>query len=129
MTIGEIARRARLRASTIRYYERCGLLPVPARVSGQRRYDELALQRLAIIRFAKHLGFSLLEIGQLLEGTRLRPPTDRWHQMAHERMRRLDEAIDHASALKRMLQETLTAQCPRLVERGSALGASAGTPG
>jgi DNA-binding transcriptional MerR regulator len=97
----------------------CVLLPNPA--IRQRRYDEIASQRLAIIRFARHVGFSLVEIGQLLDGTPVRPPSGRWRQMAHERMTRLDDAIRHASALKQMLRETLSEQCPRLVERGSAL--------
>jgi MerR family redox-sensitive transcriptional activator SoxR len=121
MTIGALARKARVRASTIRYYERCGLLAAPLRVSGQRRYDELAVQRLAIIRFARYLGFSLGDIGRLLEGTRVRPPSVRWRHMAHERMRSLDDTIRQASALKQMLQETLSEQCPRLVERATIL--------
>jgi DNA-binding transcriptional MerR regulator len=65
MTIGQIARRAGISQSTIRYYERLGLLPAPIRSSGQRRYDDTVLQRLAVIRFAKYVGFSLTEVTQL----------------------------------------------------------------
>lgn len=121
MTIGQLARRAGVRPSAIRYYERLALLPSPVRVSGQRRYDETALQRLAIIRFAKHVGFSLEEIARLLDGTRHRPPPERWRRMAHEKLKDLDAAMAHASLLKRMLQDTLGDACPKLVERGSAL--------
>ena len=46
MRIGEVARRAGVRVSLIRYYEAIGLLPEPERVSGQRRYDETVLPQL-----------------------------------------------------------------------------------
>jgi MerR family redox-sensitive transcriptional activator SoxR len=121
MTIGQISRRAGVRPSTIRYYERLGLLPSPIRQSGQRRYDETVLQRLAIIRFAKHVGFSLIDIGQLLVGTSVRPPTDRWRRMAHAKLHDLEAAIQHAIVLKQLLAETIGQTCPKLVERGTAL--------
>jgi MerR family redox-sensitive transcriptional activator SoxR len=121
MTIGEIASRSRTRSSAIRYYEQLGLLPAPARVSGQRRYDDAVLRRLAIIRFAKHVGFSLREIRHLFQGMGVPPAPERWREMAHQKMQDIDEAIVQASALKRMLQDTLSHTCPRLVERGLAL--------
>ena len=40
ITIGEVARRANVRASAIRYYEQVGLLPEPVRVHGRRRYEQ-----------------------------------------------------------------------------------------
>jgi MerR family transcriptional regulator, redox-sensitive transcriptional activator SoxR len=40
LAIGEVARRAGIRPSALRYYESIGLLPAPTRVSGRRRYDE-----------------------------------------------------------------------------------------
>src|SRR5262245_21155407 len=123
MTIGQIARRAGTPQTTIRYYERLGLLPQPPRSSGQRRYDETVLQRLAVIRFATYVGFSLTEVAQLLSGKHVRPPTDRWRQMAHARIQDLDAAIEHASMLKRMVTDTLSQTCPKLVERGAALNA------
>ena len=49
LTIGEVARRAGVRTSTIRYYEEAGLLPEPERVGGKRRYEEGILRRLALI--------------------------------------------------------------------------------
>jgi DNA-binding transcriptional MerR regulator len=121
MTIGHIARRAGLRASTIRYYERLALLPRPIRVAGQRQYDETVLHRLAVIRFAKYVGFTLAEIGYLLQGTAVRPPTDRWRLMAHEKIEELETMIDRVVTLKRMLEDTLAHTCPKLVERGTAL--------
>lgn len=68
LTIGEVARRAGVAASAIRYYESIGLLPEPERESGQRRYDESVIGRLAFVRVAQSAGFSLDEITELLEG-------------------------------------------------------------
>ncbi len=66
-TIGQVARRAEVGVQTIRYYEREGLLPEPARrPSGYRVYPEGVVRRLLFIRRAKELGFSLREIKELL---------------------------------------------------------------
>lgn len=65
--IGELAHRFNLNPKTLRYYEQCGLLPVPERdSSGYRRYDDEAVQRLDFIRRAKMLGLSLKEIREIL---------------------------------------------------------------
>ncbi len=67
MTIGELARRVGVGVETVRFYERKGLLEVPPRgPSGYRRYPPAAAARLRFIRHAKDLGFSLLEVGELL---------------------------------------------------------------
>ncbi len=63
MTIGELARRAGVKAQTIRFYEREGLVPVPARsAAGYRRYPAEAVERVRFIRAAKEVGFTLEEI-------------------------------------------------------------------
>jgi MerR family transcriptional regulator, redox-sensitive transcriptional activator SoxR len=68
LTIGEVARRAGVATSSIRYYERIGLLPQPDRAGGQRRYDEEVLGRLGFIGVAQSAGFKLREIKELIEG-------------------------------------------------------------
>jgi MerR family redox-sensitive transcriptional activator SoxR len=65
LTIGEIAARAGLNTSHIRYYERVGVLPTADRESGRRRYHEDVLHRLAIIDVAQRAGFTLDEIRDL----------------------------------------------------------------
>ena len=65
LLIGELAERAGVAASAIRYYESIGLLPAPYRVSGQRRYGDDALARLRFIAAAQEAGFTLREIGEL----------------------------------------------------------------
>jgi MerR family mercuric resistance operon transcriptional regulator len=67
MTIGKLAEAAGLNVETIRYYQRRGLIAVPARPpNGQRRYAHAVLEHLAFIRRAQLLGFSLDEIGALM---------------------------------------------------------------
>ena len=63
LSIGELARLGECRIDTIRYYERIGLLPKPARSDGgQRRYSEAEARQLLFIRRLRDLGFSLNEI-------------------------------------------------------------------
>ena len=62
LTIGEVARQAGVTATTLRYYEQIGLVPAPARLGGQRRYDVSVLARLEVIQLCKSAGFALDEI-------------------------------------------------------------------
>ncbi len=63
MTIGQLAKKARVNIETIRYYERRGLIPKPfRRESGYRQYTRHTLTRIQFIKRAKELGFSLREI-------------------------------------------------------------------
>ena len=65
LTIGQVAERAGLNTSRIRFYERTGVLPQPDRVSGQRRYHPEIVHRLSIIDVAQRAGLSLEEIAPL----------------------------------------------------------------
>jgi DNA-binding transcriptional MerR regulator len=67
MTIGKVAASAGVSADTIRYYERLGVLPRPARsASGYRQYGPAVLNRLTLIRNAQQFGFSLRAIAGFL---------------------------------------------------------------
>jgi DNA-binding transcriptional MerR regulator len=67
LSISDLAARTGLRPDTVRYYERVGLMPAPARTSGShRRYGELAVDRLQFIRGAQRLGLRLADITALL---------------------------------------------------------------
>lgn len=67
MTISELAKAAGVHIETVRYYERRGLLPEPARrPSGYRAYAATMVARLRFIKNAQELGFSLAEIEKLL---------------------------------------------------------------
>jgi len=121
LSIGEVAHRAGIRSSTIRYYERLGLLPKPPRTNGRRRYDESILERLAIVQFAKRMGFTINEIKTLLSGSIGRPPPERWRSLAHVKLAEVDRFIADAASVRRMLLDTLDQKCPKLAERGASL--------
>lgn len=67
ISIGELSRRAGVKVPTIRYYEQMGLIPEPGRTaSGQRRYGQADLDRLAFVRHARDLGFGIDAIRDLM---------------------------------------------------------------
>jgi DNA-binding transcriptional MerR regulator len=67
LSVGQLAARAGVRADTIRYYERSGVLPEPCRSGGDhRRYGAADVDRLLFIRGAQRLGLRLAEIRELL---------------------------------------------------------------
>jgi MerR family redox-sensitive transcriptional activator SoxR len=121
LSIGGVARRSGLRTSAIRYYEKIGVLPRVPRTGYQRRYDPLILDRLAIVRFAQHVGLRLTEIKWLLNDVPGRPPPERWRKLAEARLREVDSLIATAQTIRELLQMTLDHKCPKLVERGFSL--------
>jgi DNA-binding transcriptional MerR regulator len=70
LSIGQLAQASGVKTPTIRFYEEIGLLPTPRRASNDRRvYDATAVRRLAFIRHARRLGFSVEAIRDLLDLT------------------------------------------------------------
>ena len=117
LTIGEVARRAGVRASALRYYEEAGLLEEPERVGGKRRYDEEVLRRLALIWGAKRAGFTLGEIRTLLHGFPAETSAaERWRTLASEKLGEVDEAIAQLRSTRDLLQEALRCECGSLDE-------------
>ena len=108
LTIGELAARAGLRPSAIRYYEARGLLPAPERRSGRRSYTPSALDRLAAIRLAKSAGFTIQEARALLAGGRGR--------LVRAKRRELRERIAELTAAQRVLQALDACGCRVLFE-------------
>ncbi len=113
LTIGEVARRARVGIDTIRYYEREGLLPPsPRRASGYRDFGGDTVERLRFIRRAKDLGFSLGEIRELLalSSDRERGVRD-VKRRAQARLAGIEERIRELQSVRRGLKQ-LIAACP-----------------
>lgn len=125
--IGELARRAGVAASAIRYYERIGLLPPSRRVNTKRRYDSTILSRISLIRTAQQAGFTIAEIQTLLYDFPLNtPPSQRWHALAGKKIVELDELIGRVQAMKALLEQTLHCQCSTIdecagIEEGKSL--------
>jgi MerR family transcriptional regulator, mercuric resistance operon regulatory protein len=99
MTIGELARTAGVGVETVRYYQRLGLLPVPASAGAVRRYGEAELRRLRFVRQAQAAGFTLAEIAELL---RLDATQDRARvrALAASRVAALDARVAELTAAR-----------------------------
>ncbi|MFQ5529052.1 MAG: MerR family transcriptional regulator [Gemmatimonadota bacterium] len=68
LTISKVAAEAGVNVQTLRYYERCGILPEPARTpAGYRQYEQEAVTRIRFIKRAQELGFTLKEVSELLD--------------------------------------------------------------
>jgi MerR family transcriptional regulator, redox-sensitive transcriptional activator SoxR len=118
-SIGEVARRAGINASAIRYYERIDLLPEAERESGRRRYDESVLDRLAVIELARRAGFTLAEVRTLLNGfSPGTPPSARWRALAEKKIPEVEELIAQARGMKLLLEEGLECDCLSLEQCG-----------
>lgn len=121
LSIGEVAERAGLRTSAIRFYERRGLLPAPERASGRRRYERGVLDLLSIIRVAKDAGFSLRETEELLGGfdtstaaTAATAPSERWRRLAQSKLSELDDLAARIEGMRSVLRRGLACECLRV---------------
>jgi len=114
LSSGELAREAGINSETLRYYERRGLLPPPARTeSGHRRYDPEAVSLLRLIRRAQGLGFTLAEIQELLRGLE-RPSSvcDDVCRVVEAKIGQLDHELTRMRVQRKRLAK-LRAACPR----------------
>lgn len=107
MRIGEVADRTGTPVDTLRYYERQGLLPPPARTgSNYRSYSDAHVDRLHFIRRCRGLDMTLAEIRSLLvfcdEPQR---HCDDVNAMLDERIRHVDQRIEELTRLSRELKQ------------------------
>jgi len=112
LKIGEVAERAELAASTLRYYESAGLLPPPERSNGRRRYGEDVFRRLTAIKVAREAGFTISEVRTLLGGVEEGEPISaRWRELAQQKLGEVEALIARAQGMKRLLEEGLECGC------------------
>ena len=117
LTIGSLAREGGVGVETVRYYQRRGLLALPRRGDGIRRYGSEDLRRLRFIRTAQAAGFTLEQVAELLalDATEDRAKA---RTLARERIVALDAKIAELQtardALKRLARECAasTGPCP-----------------
>jgi MerR family transcriptional regulator, redox-sensitive transcriptional activator SoxR len=115
LTIGQVAQRAGLNVSAIRYYEAEGLLPEAPRVAGQRRYTDETLGRLGVIGVAKRAGFSLDDIRLLLTAADAGEPAHtELQELAERKLPEVEELIERAQAVRRWLVTATGCGCDTL---------------
>jgi len=114
LTIGEVARRAGVNASAIRYYERVGVLPEPVRVSGQRRYTPETVRRLSAIDVAKQAGFSLDETRALLGADADGAAHAELRALAERKLPEVEALVARASAMRDWLLTARGCTCDTL---------------
>ncbi len=112
LTIGEVSDRARVAPTTLRYYEKIGLLPAPARAGGQRRYDDIVLTRLELIGLCKAAGFTLDEIAVLLGDEAPGRPASR--ALAHAKLVEIDNQIATLARARQIIEWGMACTCPSI---------------
>ena len=126
LTVSALADQAGLSADTVRYYERVGLLPPPARsAAGYRLYDQAAVGRLRLIKGAQRAGLRLREIGELLQvADRGRCPCGHTETLLRERLGEVRAELARLRALEaeltRLLEHYPDPACPETVTAAAA---------
>ena len=115
LTIGQLARRFGLNASAIRYYERVGVLPEPAREHGQRRYGPDAVRRLRVLGVAKRAGFSLDEAKVIVQSAEDdTPPAATLRALAARKIPAIEADIARATAKRDWMLVAADCTCASL---------------
>ena len=113
LRIGEVAQRAGIASSAIRYYEREGLVPKADRVGNARVYGAEILDRLALIELAKSAGFTISETRQLVRGvSRGTPPGPRWSALAKKKLAEIEARIAESERMRTVLRAVIKCECP-----------------
>jgi MerR family redox-sensitive transcriptional activator SoxR len=117
LAIGVVARKAGVRPSALRYYERSGLIAAPKRSGGRRRYDATVFEVLGLIRLAQEAGFTVRETRQILSGFAAGTPAPaRWQAVARKKLSEVEERIARAEEMRDMLKRLLKCHCETLGE-------------
>ncbi len=119
MRIGELARRSGIRPSAIRYYERAGLLPPPARRGGQRLFTTEAERYLAVIGMARSAGFTIAELRAVFHGfPEATPASARWRSLTQAKSDAIDLQIRRLRGMQKLLRNGARCRCTRLEDCG-----------
>lgn len=117
LTITEVAKRAGIRASAIRYYESIQLLPPPQRISGRRRYTPDVLRRISFIQVAQAAGLTIAEIQTLVsELDESAPLSERWQALAQKKLGEVDALMHKVQGMRVILANGLKCRCTTLEE-------------
>jgi len=115
LTIGQLAQRFGMNASAIRYYEAHGILPEPARESGQRRYGPDAVRRMEVLDVAKRAGFTLAEARLLLQSAEAGTPAfESLRKLAASKLPEVEALITRAQVMRNWLLTATDCSCVSL---------------
>jgi MerR family copper efflux transcriptional regulator len=117
VSIGEAAREANCRPSTLRYYESVGVLPAIPRDHGQRRYSPEHIDRIQLIRRARALGFSMRDLARLIDGFAPGTPASaRWEDLASAKIAEIDDLLADLQHRRKLLQHLAKCACRDLAD-------------
>ncbi|MDL4816590.1 MerR family transcriptional regulator [Actinomadura opuntiae] len=125
LTIGELASRTGVATSALRYWEELGLLPAPARVSGQRRYPPSAVGLVGVVVALRNVGFTLREVKAFIASRS--PAGDGWRELYQRKLSELDQRIAQAQVARTAIAHGLTCphtdilECPNFASGAAAL--------
>jgi DNA-binding transcriptional MerR regulator len=113
LSIGQLAQASNVKVPTIRFYEEIGLLPRARRAANDRRiYDEAAVRRLAFIRHARQLGFSVEAIRDLLDlSDNPDRPCDEANRLAARQLDDVEAKIAQLETLRVELRRMVDTAC------------------
>ena len=117
LRVGEVAQRAGLLPTTLRYYESIGLLPNPQRENGSRRYDASVFERLEMIRTAQQAGFTLAEIRVLFDEILWNEaPAAKWNSLIQRKLTEINGMLVNIQNMKHLLEDILECDNEHLAE-------------
>lgn len=111
-TIGQVADVTGVPATTLRYYDKIGLLPPTAHQGAQRRYDHRAVDKLAVIATCQSAGFSLDEIALLYQDRS--PGREPSKELARRKLREIDEQVRRLAEARAVIEWGLQCTCAAL---------------
>jgi MerR family copper efflux transcriptional regulator len=117
MKMGDVSTKTGMPASTIRYYERVGLIERQRRVSGRREFDEGALFALEFVTLAQNAGFTIAQTKVLLEAQFGDPKrAGVWRTLATEKRAAIQNQIKELKQMETILTEMMSCRCESLVQ-------------
>lgn len=111
LSIGQLADRSGVAVSAIRYYERIGLLPIPGRVGGRRRYPTETVESLALIRLGQEVGFTLAELRELRMSAGHGPGHPHWAGLLARKLESTAAEIERLQLARGLLAGALACGC------------------
>lgn len=109
MTIGQVAESSQVPITTLRFYEKRGLIDAPERVGGKRQYEADVLVRLMLIRYCRSAGLTLEEIARVVADCS--PDYAVRRSLAEERIEAIDEQIEQLRVAREMMLAATECRC------------------